>query len=59
MKRKYGPLYKDDTSMNYYPPELMDKKASKGMTLQSGMWALGVILYFMATYRFPFDANSE
>ena len=23
------------------------------------MWALGVILYYMSTYRYPFDAYSE
>jgi serine/threonine protein kinase len=29
------------------------------MTIQSDMWALGVILYYISTYRFPFDAYSE
>ncbi len=59
MKQKYGMKQGDTTSFNYYSPELLSNKANKLITLQSDMWALGVILYYMATYRFPFDAYSE
>ena len=39
----------------YLSPELCERKR---YTEKSDVWALGVVLYEMCAYRFPFDGNT-
>ena len=46
-------------TVNYMAPELLNNLNNKKKACKADIWALGVILYYLITKRYPFRATNE